>query len=92
MAVFPSQQSPWTTRLQHSPVRLQKQQEPRHHLTDGQLSHEIKLGPSEDGRGEVDDMAQMTGEDGTPRVIPLVNLLYDPSVDGGDVESELSRR
>ena len=37
-------------------------------------------------------MAQMTGEDGTPRVIPLVNLLYDPSVDGGDVESELSRR
>lgn len=36
-------------------------------------------------------MAQVTGEDGTPRVIPLINGLYDLSVDGRDVETELAR-
>lgn len=35
-------------------------------------------------------MAQMAGEDGTPRVIPQVNSLYDLGVDGGNIESELS--
>lgn len=36
-------------------------------------------------------MAQVAGEDGTPRVVPPVDGLYDLGVDGGDVEPELSR-
>lgn len=80
------------TGLQHPPVRLQRQQEPRDYPIDSQPSHEVELGPSEDAGGKVGDVAQVAGEDDTPRVIPPVNRLYNLGVDGGDVESELSRR
>lgn len=37
-------------------------------------------------------MAEVAGEDGTPRVIPEVDGLYDLGVAGGEVETELACR
>lgn len=76
--------------LQRPALLLERQQKPRHDLAQDQFRHGIQRGPLQLVPGQAENVAEMRGEDGAPRVVPEIHGLCDAGVAGPRVESKLS--